>query len=484
MTPAEFKTIAENHIYKEVAKNTNLILGKNKTASLTTGLFLKLPIEVTLEKSHKPIPTLVKELKSFLEYFGAYVSFGNSAVVNMTFLYHTEKDLDALARHLDRHNVFYAFVYLHEVQHILRKHNTSSYERLMTNIAKDVAFPHEIINIAEDHAINYSLKDLFTISKVASHWSEIEETCRYDSAYHTAQLSDIDILKDLIKKNPPMTKTQLSDLLSQVTMNGKSSVQPTNPGGTGKGDDESSDSSKPSKIGTEQDDIDISMSDLAASMQEIIASNTKGSKAGDLFEQLFDSIKVETGWFKKIKASFKRQVYYKTHDYSTNWANLNNTYRRIYKAPKKVFVDTKINIVLSVDHSGSMSTEDLQKLLYLVESESNRIASLKVLIHDTRVIKEFLIEDDYDIANNPEFKQALATRYTSGGTSHACVFEHIQASKIPDPNLVIYMSFSDNCSDIEQCFSNYPVMRKLTNYWICAGANNPVKVPGTNIMMV
>jgi len=481
MNTQDFIKEAENLIYKEVAKNTNLILGKAKTASLSTGLFLKLPIEVVVEKTSEPVPKLYKELKSFINYFGAYVMHGNSSKAYFKFMYHDEKDLTVISNHLHRHGMFFAFVYLHEIQHIIRKHNTSSYETMMTRICGDTAFPHEIINIAEDHAINYSLKDLFIAAKLNRQWTPIEEIGMYNQTYHNDQLSDIDILKDLLKKNPPITKTQISDMMSKITCDGKESLQPTDPGGSTPA---ASNNGKVDKTSTSSDDADIALSDLSESIQDIIRTNTKGTTAGDLFEQLFDSIKVETGWFKKIKASFKRQVYYKTHDYTTSWANLNNTFRRIYKSPKKTFIDNKINIILSVDHSGSMSTEDLQKLLYLVESESNRIASLKVLIHDTRVIKEFLIEDDYDIANNPEFKEALATRYTSGGTSHKCVFEHIQDSKLVDPNMVIYMSFSDNYSDIEQCFKSYPVMRKLTNYWICAGANNPVSVPGTNIMMV
>jgi len=495
MNEQDFIKETEDFVYKEVAKNTNLILGKNKTASLSTGLFLKLPIEVVLTKSKEPIPKLYKELKSFMNYFGAYVKHGNTSTVYFTFMYHDEKDLNAISQHIHRHGVFFAFVYLHEVQHILRKHNTHSYNTMMERIAGDLVDPHHLINIAEDHAINYSLKDLFTISALSSHWSAIEEIGMYDTRYHKEQMSDMDILKDLLESDNSLTKEQLSDMMSKITYDGKESLQPTQPGGEAPGQGEGegeggkepgtgSGGTKPDKTSTAQDDMDNALSDLADSIQDIISTNTKGTKAGELFEDLFASIKVETGWFKKIKASFKRQVYYKTHDYTTSWASLNNTFRKIYKSPKKNFIDNKINMIVSVDHSGSMATEDLQKLLYLIESESARIASLKVLIHDTRVIKEFMIEDDYDIANNPEFKQALATRYTSGGTSHACVFEHINNMKIPDPNMVMYMSFSDNYSDIEQVFKNYPMMRRLTNYWICAGANNPVNVPGTNIMMV
>ena len=499
MTEKEFLKETENFVYKEVAKNTNLILGKDKTASLSTGLFLKLPIEIKLEKTDKPIPKLYKELKSFRNYFGAYTKMEDSATVYFTFMYHTEKDLNAISNHLHRHGIFFAFVYLHEIQHILRKHITSSYETMMMRIAKDIPEPqvHHLTNIAEDHAINYSLKDLFVISpskQVRNTWPSIEAIGQYDESYHEKKMSDIEILKDLLKRKKLPTNTPISANMCKVSCDGKDSIEEIDPGAPGKsedtGDGDKADDKgkKPGKIDkcdTTADDLDQSLADLSESLQDIITSNTKGTAAGDLFADLFAGIKVETGWFKKIKSSFKRKVYYMTHDYTTNWANLNNTFRRIYKSPKKHFVDDKVNIVLSVDHSGSMATEDLQKLLYLMESESSRIGSLTVLIHDTRIVKEFVLESEYDIGKSPEFKEALATRYVSGGTSHDCVFNHIQNEmKFDDPSKVIYMSFSDNYSDIEQTVFKYPIMRKMTNYWICAGATNPVKAPGENIMMV
>jgi len=115
MKQEDFIKETEDYVYKEVAKYANLILGKNKTASLSTGMFLKLPIEVNLSKSYEPLPTLDKELKTFMNYFSAYVMIGEMTKVNFTFNYHTEKDLDAITRHLHRHGVFFAFIYMHEV---------------------------------------------------------------------------------------------------------------------------------------------------------------------------------------------------------------------------------------------------------------------------------------------------------------------------------------------------------------------------------
>ena len=484
MDTKDFLQQAENYIYKEVAKNTNLLLGKNKTSALSTGMFLKLPIEVSLEKSKAPLPTLRKELETFMPYFSAYTKMGDTTKVYFTFMYHTEKDLTALLRNMERRAVFFAFVYLHEVQHILRKHITTSYNTMMLRIADGITNPHQAINIAEDYAINYSIKDLFQASSSASirdSWAEIETVGMYNAQYHKEEMSDIEILKDMkdsaeeIQSNPSS-----ADGFEEVTYDSKTSIQPSEDNNSNESSNEPSNASD--KLSTTQDDADTSLSDLSQSLQDLIRTNTAGTSVGEQFEKVFEAIKVETGWFKKIKASFKRQVYYMTHDYTTNWANLNNTYRRIYKSPKKQFLDDKIKIILSVDHSGSMANEDLQRLLYLIESESRKISSIQVLIHDYTVTKVFNIENEYDITKAEGFSQALATRYSAGGTSHDCVFQHIQNMKIPDPNKVIYMSFSDNYSDIESVFSTYPIMRRLTNYWV-SPVNNPVKVQGTNISM-
>ena len=484
MTPTEFLTDTENHIYKEVAKYTNLLLGKKKTNSLSTGLFLNLPIEVALEQVPNPQPKLLKELKSFMPFFSAYTKMGDSTKVYFTFLYHDAHDLKAITNHLHRHSIFFAFVYLHEVQHVLRKHITHTYNKLMTNIAHDVLNPHQLINIAEDHAINYSLKDLFTVSSLSSKWNEIEAIGCYNTEYHEQQLSDIDILKDLMANSEQPTISQLSDAFDTIEMDGKSTTQP-NAATVGDGTDEDrSGDGKSDKCNTLSDDSDKSATDLADSLREVLSTNLRGTTAGDLFEAAFEAVKVETGWFKKVKASFKRQVYYKTHDYTTSWANLNNTYRRIYKAPKKQFIDDKINIILASDQSGSMNTVDLQKLLYLVESESKRIGSLTVLLHDTAITHTFTINDEYDITKNPDFAKALACRYSAGGTSHSCVFQAITDMKLPDPAKVIFIAFSDMYSDIENTVKNYPIMRKLTAYWVSPEAHNVGPgVPGTRINM-
>jgi hypothetical protein len=218
MTESEFIIKAENYIYKSTAKHLNQILGKNKTNHLSTGIFLKLPIVVNIEKVNFEQQKLTKDLKSFLDYYSAYVITENTTEVHMTFLYNSEPDLQKILNNFKYRDVIFAFVYMHELQHIIRKHNTSSYESMMLNIAKDIYKPHDIINIAEDHAINYSIKDLFmkADSKIKNSWYEIENTFMYNAKYHNKKMSDIDILKDLIEKNYFITKKQISNLLEKI----------------------------------------------------------------------------------------------------------------------------------------------------------------------------------------------------------------------------------------------------------------------------
>ena len=116
-----------------------------------------------------------------------------------------------------------------------------------------------------------------------------------------------------------------------------------------------------------------------------------------------------------------------------------------------------------------------------MEDKGSSISKLTVLIHDCEISKEFVLESDYGIDTNPNFKTALATRYQSGGTSHACIFEWLQTN-VTNPAESIFISFSDNYSDIERSWNNYPILRQMRSYLVCP-VNNPMNVPAVNILM-
>jgi hypothetical protein len=466
MTEAQFLKAVDSLIYKENTKNLNQLFKLNKTASLALGVFLKVPMVFSTKQTDMPFKTLADYRETN---FSAHVIMDKSINIHMDINYPTPKDMGKVLKLIEKHSIFFTFVMLHELSHIMRKHNTTAYENMMLRyIPKNVVNKHELTNIAQDYAINYTLKDIFQQSIFKNEWPLIGSLVLYNSEYHKAKMSDVEILKELLKAPPQIQYGDSGTFTTDgTTVDADTGAQPS----------EGSSATQPMSAG-EQDSL---VSNLSESLKETFKSSTKGNGSSSSVDELFGSVAIDVSWFKKIKGAFKRQVYYMTHDYSTTWTNLNNVYRHIAKFPKKIFYDYKIELILSIDQSGSMSTEDLQKLLYLMEQSSKQISKLTILIHTTAVDHEFIIEDDYDLTSNPDFK-VLSTRMVSGGTSHKAVFERIQEMR-PDPTKSIYLSFSDNYSDIESEYFNYPIMKQISCFWVCAGADNPVSTPGTNIII-
>jgi len=469
----------DKYIFKEVVKEFNNIYGQNKTAPLASGIFLKLPIIINLVK----LPSV--DYSKLETSFTAYTKMGNEAEVYFDFFYSEDKDLPKLFKLIEQYQTFWAYVYQHEILHILLKHATTAFDKRMIRIAKEIKLGlddntiHKFINYAEDYFINYSIKDLTESSSTGI--NILLDKGLYDSTYHSKKMSDIEILKDLLE-NSKVNTTPIDGTdyeLQEVTDGKGNTTVQIKKVGTGSGN--TSEPSESNSNGNSSTLTDEQLANLAQSINSVIQSQAKGSQAAIIAEELFESIKINTDWFKKLKTTFERDVYYMTHNYYTKWSNLNNKYRSIFKSPKKYYLDTKLEIVLSIDQSGSMPQDSLQKLLYLMEDKGKSISKLTVLIHDTEISKEFVLESDYGIDTNPQFKDALATRYQSGGTSHSSVFKWLQTN-IKNPQETIYISFSDNYSNIEQVWTNYPILKQLKTYLVCP-VNNPMKVPTVNIMM-
>ena len=472
----------EKYIYKEVAKELNNMYGQTTTAPMSVGLFLKVPIRIQLIQQDSVNHT------SLMESFSAYTKLGNEVEIFFDFFYSDEKSLKTLTKLIEKHSTFWAYVYQHELLHILFKHITKSFNSRMTRIAKeckpnlDESTLHHYINVAEDYFINYCIKDVIQTTSSVGFGTFISNGL-YNQSYHLAKLCDIDILRKILD-DVNVTSQSLGNGYSVQTTtdaNGNRTVTITKDGNSpgeqsdqpGNSTDKSS--GKPSNSsGSGLSDTELS--DLASAVNNVIQSHAKGSQSATAVNELFTSIQVNTDWFKKLKTRFKRDVYYATHDYYTKWTNLNNKYRQLFKSPKKYYLDSKLEIVLSIDQSGSMPQDSLQKLLYLMEAEGKKISKLTVLIHDTHITKMFILDSDYGIDSNPNFKTALATRYQSGGTSHADCFKWLQ-DNIKDPSKTIFISFSDNYSTIKEDWCKFPIMKKIKTYLVCP-VNNPMRITG------
>lgn len=464
MNKNEFIHQSSHTIFKEAAKNVNQLCGLSKTSSMIANLFTNLPLKVEarfIENQPKPS----KKLNALDEYVHAYVKHDDLSAVYIAFFYSNEKHFDKITKALNKHPEFFAYLYMREALKLTRLMNTKTHYLMMSSIIQhnNPSTPIEQRYILSQTACNFAVNDtiskLFKGSPIADKLNRILEGQNYDATY--TGKSEMDILKTLIEFDPTAIPT-ITKLDPQFSY------------------DELSNQIFDHANGSINTDESI-QTDLGESISTQLATMSRGTTSASVFAEFFTAKKVKTGWFKKLAAKFNREVYYMTNTFTSQWSSLNVTYRHKFKAPKVKYEDNKLSVILSIDHSGSVSTDGLQKLLYLIEKHSKRITQLIVLIHDTQVVKQFKLESDFDISANPQFVEALAHRFAVGGTSHYDVFNKINdmlVNKTIDSAKTIYVSFSDNYSDIPESWAAFPKLSKLSTTFL-SPVNNPVNVPNT-----
>lgn len=464
MTKQEFTHQAEKKIFSEVAKATNQLCGQSKTSSMIANLFVNLPIKIEA-RFIADLPKPTKKLNALDEFVTAYLKHDDSSKVMIAFFYSSDKHLTKIMKRIEKHPTYFAYLYMREALKVSRLMNTATHYRMMSNIIKHNApsiSPEDYYRLsltACDYAVNNTIHQLFKASAISNKLDEIFEHANYNPAW--SGKSEMDILVQLVGSRLDKSEEQLGEFTYDSAYNLIYSMY--------KADDSISMS-------------EAIQTDLGESISNALATMSRGTGSAPIFEASFAAKKVKTGWFKKLTSKFAKDVYYMTNTFRSEWSSLNIVYRHKFKAPKHTHEDHKLSVILSIDHSGSVSTEGLQKLLYLFSKHSKRISDLYIIIHDDDIVKEFHIQSDFDVSTNPEFTQALGNRIACGGTSHFKVFSRIAElikSKTIDPSKSLYVSFSDNYSDITKSWKATPAMTKIYSTTFLAPEHNPVSISGT-----
>lgn len=466
MTQTEFLFKAKKLIYNDTALIVNQLLGVSKTNQATIGLFGHVPINIELRKSFIKPTSGMKKRAVLAQNISCYLKHDDSSSVYFSIFYDTEKDLDKLFKSIEKHSYYIAYMYLRELFKLMRNHNTKAYYNMMRKhiMASNRSIAandfYHIINKANEYAINTYIYALLSNSPLASLTDKLMEFENYNHNYKLTP--EVDILNDLLTSYSPGTPI-VDEGFSFY--NDSTSIEHY------------------SDYAIKEDDEQLVY--IGETVKHSITEATKGrgTASAQIFAEMFTETPVKVGWFKKLRKSFKRIVKHQTENYSTSWSALNNVYRHKFKSPKHIYEKNSIELYLSVDHSGSMSEEELGKLLFLIKSQSKKISKLTVWIHDSEIVKEFIISADEDLQNSPTFKAALANRYSSGGTSFRDVFKRLVEIK-PDPTKSVYMAFSDFVADVPECLEQYPEIRSIPTYWLHT-INNPLpkSCGGTNITM-
>jgi len=472
MTKQEFIKQAEQKLFTSILTQTNLLLGQNKTAFLATGLFLNVQCKIEAEQSdHLQGPFKKLSLEDLTD--AVTTNIVDDKVV-FTFLYKNNKHLKHLLRVAVKNELYFSYQYFKCLQSILRKHTTSAYEATMFRIVQNVENPFYLIDLASTYAINYTVIEILNMSNKSAAWESIRSII---PVYSTTLVTEVQILTDMaangsklkIKKAKGKYVTVESVNLKYITE--KKTEAKFNNKFAG------------AESIAKQDRAQVQ---LSTQLQQSISTSTKGTNIGNLMNQLFDAIKIDSEWFTKLKKSFTTTVYHKTDDGYSCWENLSNTYRHIYMSPVIKNEDKKVRLILSLDTSGSVHTTELQKVLSIIKENSKLISECIVMHHTTDVIRKFHLRHDTDLQLDPMFKEALSCRVASGGTSHKAVFKEVSKAAEKDPTEWVYMAMSDFYSDVESVLHRYPVLKEVTTYWVGTSDGrrmNPKIVGGNAVIM-
>jgi len=444
-TYKQFLYNAPHTIFRSVAVAVNQLCGLSKTSSMVAHLFTTLPMQIELRHiTDQPKPS--KKLNALEEFVHAYIKHDDVTKVYIAFFYDSEKHIKRITKAIDKHPEFFAYLYMREALKITRRMNTQTHYKMMSGIIKhnNPSIPvteHYRCSIAAcNYAVNETIKQLFVASPLKLKFNTIIEGQSYNNKY--TSLSEMDILVDLLKSTTVSDMIPLDELFSY-------------------------DKSTNQIIGSSDYMLltdEATQTDMGETLENHLGNMSRGGAAAAIFAQFFTAKKVSTGWFKKLSAKFNTDVYQRTNQFRSEWSNLNIIYRNKFKSPNTKYTDNKLSIILSIDHSGSVSTDGLQKLLYLIEKQGKRIAKLFIMIHDTEIVREFQLSSNTDISNDSEFKEALAHRFAVGGTSHYAVFQRIDElirTKKVDPEQAITIIFSDMQSDIPSSIKQFPRVKQL-----------------------
>jgi len=499
----EYQNKFQNKFYSVAIPKLNKLVGIVASGQFSLGLFLKIGVSFSFEqKDELPIKYYKnkkkedevceeeKKLVSFITYTQPYVKFEdnfNQNYVNFKIIYKDKKHLNELLSLMDEEIIIKDLLisYLHEIQHLLRRHNTTIFGDILLKITKKLKIKnmegkiiseykdiHENANIAEDYSINQDIYNLLKKTKKVDYdINLIFDYMLIDEKKYNGK-NELMIFEEIMKNKPEIIKINEDE--HSITL----SIQEKNKKGKNIG------SPKIITIPKQKNRKDIknnakndrSIDSIAQSIENQI-NTTKGNGTVDLNKFLGKSIETNVDWFDTLSSNFYTIVSNVSRNTTVSWSNFNKKYMHSHMSPTHKYIENKLNIILSVDNSGSMSDEALRKVIYIIEEKGCNIEKLTILKHTDFITKVLIKEENTNIIFDE-----LSKRDT-GGTSHKDVFKYIETEiDYIDIKKSIFISFSDNYSDIEKEYFNYKNIQNIKKVWLNVDGK-PVKdeIPGLKI---
>ena len=375
-----------------------------------------------------------------------------------------------------------SFVYLHEAMHILMRHYDYYLNRNYYDIIDE--FRSELPESEKDellnHAFDYWINGyLIEQAKDRSTIREFENNSNFSGLYDKNLSPGVLEQQEIVIKLAKEAKIEKRELLDNngnmwgtattITINGNSSTTINVDG------QHQLDSADPSDTSSNLQDI----TDVMEGTRRNLLNNTKGSGSQGAFHKLGVEYAVPIDWFDHLKSSLFTLTQKYTSQYDQTWSKLKSKMRHVAPMPGRIHYEKEMAAVISIDQSGSMSDSDLEKINYVVTSLAKKSVFVEVLLHDHRVASRQRFEGK----KFQGIREFITNRVACGGTSHQEVFEVLREIKEEKKTRkIIYLSFSDNYSDIEQVYDS-ALFDKIPAYWIVTQGGKPVNVPGMQISL-
>jgi len=496
MTTKQFKIAIEEKFYLQLKNSITKLLNFKENDFTSFGLFLHLPIKVSINKvkeiPEKEFSSKNYNLVSFLKYFSGYSKMeDNKFVINFSFLYNTKDDLEFINNSFELKVVkqYLIFTYLKELQHILRRHYSQStisihkliVDKYINKTDKDISNIDKYIELAFDYAVTYPLIDLMQNSTFKD---DLLDVVFYNKNYADNQMSEISILKELLKDSDNIdieqtknsnTKIENSIISHKNTTISKHKIKEDNLTNLDNQNIENIENNNA---------IENEVLNLANILTTFIQEKQKGCNTQDILTKLGGVIKIKSDWVKEILNSLLSITRDITHQYTSSWSSLKNQYRKIGLFPKKNYLRKTTYLYISIDQSGSMSDIELRKINYLLTIIAKKVSYLHLIIHDYSIVKTFQFGNKSNLKYNIKLNDIIYNRYTNGGTSHSMIFKYLDDNiNNGDINQSIYISFSDNISDIETCYFKFKQIKIIKKFWVSTNQKLPSNIRGKQILM-
>jgi predicted metal-dependent peptidase len=377
-----------------------------------------------------------------------------------------------------------AFIYMHEAMHVLMRHFdfylNQSYYQLVSQIRPE--FNEEQIGELLNHAFDYWINAyLLEKSKSSSYINSLKNNSKFPGLYdpnlspNNNEMSQQEIVIKLAR-DAKFESNELVDSegnswgrTTTITINGNSSTSiEVNENHSLNSNDVDTNESNIQEIG---EVLDNTRKDL------LDKSRGSGSTGG--FKELGVDYAVPVDWFKHLKSSLFTLSQKYTQHYDQTWSKLKNKMRHIAPMPGRIHYEKEMAVVVSIDQSGSMSDADLEKINYVVTQLAKKSVFTEILLHDTRVAERKRFQGK----KFQGIRDFVTNRVAFGGTSHREVFSILKEIKDEKKSRkIIYLSFSDNYSDIESVYDP-ETFNGIPAYWIVTTGGKPVDVPGMQISL-